>query len=76
MEVDGAIFKDLDRDSDLDIYEDWRRTPLERAKDLAAKLSKDEIAGLMLYSGHQRVVSDTLTEDSSGLSSTTISGTF
>lgn len=50
---DGLPFKDLDRDGTLDVYEDWRRTTEERAADLAAQLSKEEIAGLMLYSRHQ-----------------------
>ena len=48
-------FKDLDRDGELDPYEDWRLSPEERAADLAGKLSIEEIAGLMLYSSHQRV---------------------
>lgn len=50
-------FKDLDRDGELDPYEDWRLPYSERAADLASKLSIDEIAGLMLYSGHQSIPS-------------------
>lgn len=50
LEVDGFAFKDLNRNGKLDIYEDWRRPSKERAEDLAAQLSLDEIAGLMLYS--------------------------
>ena len=60
---DGYAFKDLNRNDSLDAYEDWRLTPHERAADLASKLSKEEIAGLMLYSSHQAVPSAELTED-------------
>ena len=51
----GYAFKDLNRNGTLDVYEDWRRPAEERAKDLAAQLSIEEIAGLMLYSGHQSI---------------------
>ncbi len=60
---DGYAFKDLNRNDSLDAYEDWRLTSQERAADLASKLSKEEIAGLMLYSSHQAVPSAELTED-------------
>lgn len=46
----GLAFKDLDRDGELDIYEDWRQPVAERAKDLASKLPIERICGLMLYS--------------------------
>ena len=39
----------------LDKYEDWRLPAEVRAKDLAAKLSIEQIAGLMLYSRHQAI---------------------
>lgn len=58
IEDKGYAFKDLDRDGELDAYEDWRLPLRERAEDLASKLSIDEIAGLMLYSGHQTVPLD------------------
>ena len=51
----GRAFKDLNRNGRLDTYEDWRKDPLVRAKDLASQLSIDEIAGMMLYSGHQAI---------------------
>lgn len=50
-------FKDLNRNGKLDRYEDWRLSPQERAADLASKMSVDQIAGLMLYSGHQSIPS-------------------
>ena len=55
LTVDEYAFKDLNRNGTLDPYEDWRLPAEERAKDLAAQLSIEEIAGLMLYSGHQAV---------------------
>ena len=51
----GYAFKDLNRNGKVDVYEDWRKDPLVRAKDLAAQLSIEEIAGMMLYSGHQAI---------------------
>lgn len=51
----GLYFKDLDRDGELDVYEDWRKSPEQRTKDLVSKLSVDEIAGLMLCSHMQNV---------------------
>ena len=51
----GFAFKDLNRNGTLDKYEDWRLPVDVRAKDLASKLSVDQIAGLMLYSGHQAI---------------------
>lgn len=53
LTVDGYAFKDLNRNDSLDVYEDWRRSFEDRAADLAGQLSIEEIAGLMLYSGHQ-----------------------
>jgi beta-glucosidase len=55
LTVNGLAFKDLNRNGKLDPYEDWRLPTDQRAKDLAAKLSVEEIAGLMLYSSHQSV---------------------
>ena len=51
----GYAFKDLNRNGELDTYEDWRKPAKARAEDLASQLSIDEIAGLMLYSGHQAI---------------------
>ncbi|MCA6079107.1 glycoside hydrolase family 3 protein [Fulvivirga sedimenti] len=48
-------FKDLNKNGSLDPYEDWRLSVDERAADLASKMSIEQIAGLMLYSGHQRI---------------------
>jgi beta-glucosidase len=55
LTVDGLAFKDLNKNNVLDKYEDWRLPADVRAKDLAAKMSVEQIAGLMLYSGHQSI---------------------
>lgn len=55
LTVDGLKFKDLNKNGKLDKYEDWRLSVNERAKDLASKMSLEEIAGLMLYSMHQAI---------------------
>lgn len=55
IEQDGLLFKDMERTGALLPYEDWRLTPEDRAKDLASRLSVEEIAGLMMYSPHQMI---------------------
>ncbi|MCA0755791.1 glycoside hydrolase family 3 C-terminal domain-containing protein [Paenibacillus sp. N4] len=55
LEADGLFFKDLDKDGKLNPYEDWRLPADERAKDLASRMSIEQIAGLMLYSSHQAI---------------------
>jgi beta-glucosidase len=54
---DGLPFKDLNKNGKLDAYEDWRLNVNDRAKDLASKMTIQQIAGLMLYSAHQGVPS-------------------
>lgn len=55
IEEDGFAFKNLSKSGKLEVYEDWRKDSIDRAKDLASKLSIEEIAGLMLYSVHQMI---------------------
>lgn len=55
IEEDGIVFKDMAQCGRLLPYEDWRLDAQTRAKDLAKRLSIEEIAGLMLYSSHQIV---------------------
>ncbi len=50
IEVDGLQFKDLNRNGNLDKYEDWRLTADSRSLDLVSKLSLNQKAGLMLIS--------------------------
>jgi len=55
LEADGYAFKDLNQNGELDPYEDWRLSVEDRAMDLSSKMSVEQIAGLMLYSGHQAI---------------------
>ncbi len=55
IEKGGYAFKDLNKNGQLDVYEDWRKPVDIRAKDLASVMTIEQIAGLMLYSGHQSV---------------------
>ncbi len=57
LTVNGLAFKDLNKNGKLDKYEDWRLSAEVRAKDLASKMSVEQIAGLMLYSAHQAIPS-------------------
>ena len=62
LNIDGYAFKDLNGNGELDVYEDWRNTPEDRAADLASKMSVEQIAGLMLYSDHQAITGPEVTE--------------
>ncbi|HCZ35318.1 MAG TPA: beta-glucosidase, partial [Cytophagales bacterium] len=55
LTVDRLGFKDLNKNGQLDAYEDWRLSADERAKNLASQMSVEQIAGLMLYSRHQSI---------------------
>lgn len=55
LTVDGYAFKDFLGSGELVPYEDWRLPYEERARDLAERLSMEDIAGLMLYSAHQLI---------------------
>ena len=47
--VGGLKFKDLNRNGKLDPYEDWRLTPQARARDLVARMTLEEKAGMMVH---------------------------
>ncbi|PSL02656.1 glycoside hydrolase family 3 protein [Cecembia rubra] len=57
IESAGLKFKDLNKNNKLDPYEDWRLSVEERSRDLASKMTVEQIAGLMLYSSHQSIPS-------------------
>ncbi|GGC00472.1 beta-glucosidase [Novosphingobium endophyticum] len=46
---DGLRFRDLDRNGRLTPYEDWRLTPLVRARDLVSRMTLEEKAGAMVH---------------------------
>jgi beta-glucosidase len=49
LKQNGLEFKDLNRNGRLDVYEDWRRTPAERANDLVSQMTLEEKAGAMMH---------------------------
>lgn len=49
LTVDGLQFKDLNRNGTLDLYEDWRLTPEQRAQDLVARMALEDLAGVMVH---------------------------
>ncbi|MEA3463213.1 MAG: beta-glucosidase, partial [Bacteroidota bacterium] len=57
IEKNGFAFKDLNKNGELDIYEDWRQPVDERTADLVSQMSVEQMAGLMLYSAHQSIPS-------------------
>jgi beta-glucosidase len=62
LTVDGKPFKDANGDGRLQPYEDWRLDAPTRARDLVARMTLDEKAGMMLIDslspGFGGVVSD------------------
>lgn len=48
LKIDGLLFKDLNKNGKLDVYEDWRRPIEERVNDLVAQMTVEEKAGLMV----------------------------
>lgn len=65
LRTEGHSFKDLNRNGELDAYEDWRLAPAERAADLASQLPPEYLSGLMT-NGH--------TVNVPGISSMSVSG--
>ncbi|SIP96289.1 beta-glucosidase [Cellulosimicrobium aquatile] len=63
-EVDGQelAFKDMNANGTLDTWEDWREPAEERAAALSEELTIEQIAGLMLFSSHERSQADGLTD--------------
>ncbi|MFB9954181.1 glycoside hydrolase family 3 N-terminal domain-containing protein [Cellulomonas denverensis] len=55
-------FKDMNGNGELDVWEDWRVAAEDRAADLAGQLSIEQIAGLMLFSSHERSPADGITD--------------
>ena len=51
LEVDGYAFKDLNGNGTLDAYEDWRLPAEERAADLVAQMSGEEIMPYLTHGG-------------------------
>jgi beta-glucosidase len=49
IERDGLRFRDLNRDGQVNAYEDWRLAPEARAKDLVTRMTLAERAGTMMH---------------------------
>jgi len=49
LQLDGQRFRDLNRNGTLERYEDWRLTPELRARDLIARMTLEEKAGVMMH---------------------------
>lgn len=49
IERAGLRFRDLNRNGQLDPYEDWRLSPGARARDLVARMTLEEKAGTMMH---------------------------
>ena len=49
LEQDGYKFKDLNKNGELDQYEDWRLTPEERTEDLLSRMSDKNKAAQMAH---------------------------
>lgn len=49
LTVDGYQFKDLNKNGELDKYEDWRLPAAERADDLLSQMTDSEKAGQMIH---------------------------
>ncbi len=56
LNIDGLVFKDLNRNGVLDRYEDWRQPLDERVADLLARMTVEEKAGLMFHASIQGVM--------------------
>ena len=48
LQINGLLFKDLNKNGKLDVYEDWRRSIEERVNDLVTQMTLEEKAGLMV----------------------------
>lgn len=49
LQQDGQRYRDLNKNGVLDPYEDSRRTPEQRARDLVARMTLEEKAGVMMH---------------------------
>ncbi len=49
IQVDGLYFRDLDKDGELDVYEDWRADQEDRVQDLLSKMTNEEKAGTLIF---------------------------
>ncbi|RYD67592.1 MAG: glycoside hydrolase family 3 protein [Sphingomonadales bacterium] len=67
LTVAGLRFKDLNASGTLDRYEDWRIAPELRARDLVARMTLAEKAGMMLIATHNPDCDGSVTADGRAL---------
>ncbi|MFN4096034.1 MAG: hypothetical protein ACK4GG_04645, partial [Sphingomonas sp.] len=67
LTVGGQRFKDLNASGTLDRYEDWRIAPELRARDLVARMTLAEKAGMMLIATHNPDCDGSVTADGRAL---------
>lgn len=69
IEKDGFYFRDISSDGELHIYNDWRKSPKERATALAEVLSAEEKLGLLFISSWKMGIEqkDACDKDETGL---------
>lgn len=75
LEQDGYQFKDLNKNGELDRYEDWRLSADERSGDLLSKMSVDEKAGFMLINSLNMVGTRAAEESGGKLAASDLSET-
>ncbi len=63
VEDDGFAFKDLNRNGQLDVYEDWRKSSEERAMDLTGQMEGAEMASILAHGGWGDFTTEPLAED-------------
>lgn len=49
LRLEGQVFRDSDGDGTLAPFEDWRRSPAERAADLVARMTPEEKVGTLMH---------------------------
>jgi len=68
LNQDGLQFKDMNKNGQLEPYEDWRLSAQERAKDLQARLTLAEKAGLMMHGTAPQAAGSSTSYDLAALS--------
>lgn len=66
LEVDGYAFKDLNKNGELDLYEDWRESYEDRAADLVSKMSIEQMSGLRMNGAYFALPEDENAVSNSG----------
>ncbi len=67
IQVDGYAFKDMNGNGKLDLWEDWRQSPEDRAKALAESMSAEEILPLMWHNGCNSTTAPLADDDAASL---------